>query len=245
MFDAPVTGGNVSLYNQNPNGPIHPTPTVALVGQIEKREHITTQWFKDAGDAIVLLGSLVDEGDPMLGLGGSAYLQRVHGKKTGTPPRIDLEQEKKLHEALRGLIRAGLVKSAHDCSEGGFAVALAECCISQQIARETPRLIGARVDVSAFQSPRLDALLFGEAQGRVLISVARENVQKVLDQAKQAGITATQIGEVEEQGLSIRTGQGALQWELTELHDGWWNSIARAMSEPQPAMSVRAEVPAS
>ena len=101
------------------------------------------------------------------------------------------------------------------------------------------------MDVSAFRSPRLDALLFGEAQGRVLISVARENVQKVLDQAKQAGITATQIGEVEEQGLSIRTGQGALQWELTELYDGWWNSIARAMSEPQPAMSVRAEVPAS
>ena len=147
-FNAPVTGGNCSLYNQSPNGPIDPTPTVALVGLIEKREHITTQWFQDEGDAIILLGDIVDQDDALLGLGGSAWLQCLHGLKTGLPPRCDLEKERALHHALRGFIACGLVKSAHDCSEGGLAVALAESCISRQIARETPRLIGAQIDLS-------------------------------------------------------------------------------------------------
>ena len=147
-FNAPVTGGNCSLYNQNPGGPIDPTPTVAVVGLIEKPEHVTTQWFKDEGDAIILLGEAVDQADPIFGLGGSAYLQVVHGKKTGSPPRCDLEIAKTLHDTLIGLIQSGLVKSAHDCSDGGLAVALAESCISQLIARETPRLIGATVDLS-------------------------------------------------------------------------------------------------
>ena len=171
-FNAPVTGGNCSLYNQHPAGPIDPTPTVAMVGLIEKPEHITTQWFKDEGDAIILLGEPVDASDPLRGLGGSAYLQRIHGLKTGTPPRCDLEKEKELHLALRALIHSGVVKSAHDCSEGGLAVALAESCISQQIARETPRLIGAQVDLHDAGSDscearalRLDALLFGESPG--------------------------------------------------------------------------------
>src|SRR3984957_19274439 len=169
VFNAPVTGGNVSLYNQNPNGPIDPTPTVAMVGLVEKLEHVTTQWFKDEGDSILLLGDIVDRNDPLLGLGGSAYLQRVHGLKTGTPPRCDLAKEKELHLALRSLIYSGVVKSAHDCSEGGLAVALAECSISQQIGRDTPRLIGAEIDLSGAPKSRLDALLFGETQSRVVI----------------------------------------------------------------------------
>jgi phosphoribosylformylglycinamidine synthase len=235
-FNAPVTGGNCSLYNQHPEGPIDPTPTVAMVGLIEKPEHITTQWFKDEGDAVILLGDVVDAGDPLLGLGGSAYLQRIHGLKTGTPPRCDLEKEKELHLALRALIYSGAVKSAHDCSEGGLAVALAECCISQQIARETPRLIGAEVDLTALAGAsestpalRLDALLFGEAQGRVIISVAAVNGTKVLAQAKILGITATRIGTVGGAALQIKTNQCTLTCEVREMHDLWWNSIARAM----------------
>ncbi len=153
-FNAPVTGGNCSLYNQSPAGPIDPTPTISVVGLIEKIEHVTTQWFKDEGDAIILLGEAVDKADPILGLGGSAYLQVVHGKKNGSPPRCDLEVAKTLHTTLIGLIQSGLVKSAHDCSEGGLAVALAESCISQLIARETPRLIGATVDLSGVAASR-------------------------------------------------------------------------------------------
>jgi phosphoribosylformylglycinamidine synthase subunit PurL len=246
-FNAPVTGGNCSLYNQHPAGPIDPTPTVAVVGLIEKPEHVTTQWFKDEGDAIILLGDLIDASDPLLGLGGSAYLQRVHGVKNGTPPRCDLEKEKELHLALRSLIYSGVVKSAHDCSEGGLAVALAESCISQQVARETPRLIGAEIDLtSAAGAPesapgnttteaqaaltqRLDALLFGEAQGRVIISVAAVDAVKVLAQAKILGITATRIGTVGGGGLQIKTAGATLSSDVSELHDLWWNAIARAM----------------
>lgn len=230
VFNAPVTGGNVSLYNQNPNGPIDPTPTVGMVGQIEKQEHITTQWFKDEGDAIILLGELVDKGDPLLGLGGSAYLQRLHGLKTGTPPRCDLQKEKQLHDGLRELIKGGLVKSAHDCSEGGFAVCLAESCISHQVARDTPRVIGAKVDIASFDGIRLDALLFGETQSRVVISAAKENVTRVLSEAQRLGIPARQIGTVGGSDLLINTATSSVDWDVGDLHDLWWNAIARQMN---------------
>jgi phosphoribosylformylglycinamidine synthase len=228
-FNAPVTGGNVSLYNQNPNGPIDPTPTVGMVGLIEKPEHITTQWFKGEGDAILLLGTPVDTEDPWLGLGGSAWLKVIHGRKTGTPPRCNLEREKALHDALRGWIQSGVVRSAHDCSEGGLAVALAESCISHQIARGTPRLIGAKVDLSSLACPRTDALLFGETQSRVVISVSEPQTGRVLGQAKALGIPAIRLGEVGGETLEIRTPDSGLRWELRELHERWWNAIARAM----------------
>jgi len=243
-FNAPVTGGNVSLYNQSPAGPIDPTPTVAMVGLIEKPEHITTQWFKDEGDTILLLGNLVDEADPLLGLGGSAYLQQVHGLKTGTPPRCDLEKEKSLHLGLRSLIYSGAIKSAHDCSEGGLAVALAECCISHHVARDTPALIGAEIDLTeptpatddvATETPpakttRTDAILFGETQGRIVVSVSALNASKVLAQAKILGIPARRIGRAGGTNLKIKTASIAIDCPVSELHDLWWNAIGQAMA---------------
>ncbi|MDW7980683.1 MAG: phosphoribosylformylglycinamidine synthase subunit PurL [Verrucomicrobiales bacterium] len=253
-LDIPVTGGNCSLYNQSPLGAIDPTPTVVMVGQIERAEDITTQWFKDEGDAIVLLGAPVDMADPLQGLGGSAYLQVVHGKKTGSPPRCDLEQARTLHTTLIGLIRSGLIKSAHDCSEGGLAVCLAECCISQQIARNVPRLIGAAVDLTqcvaglghgagaAEQSAprrgasevdiglRLDALLFGETQNRVVVTCAALDAVKVVERARLMGVPAARIGTVGGEKLVIRTPGGEVGWDVRELHDLWWNAIARAMA---------------
>jgi len=229
VFEAPVTGGNVSLYNQNPSGPIDPTPTVAVVGQIAKREHITTQWFKDEGDVILLLGEIVDSSDPLQGLGGSAYLQRIHNLKTGTPPRIDLAKEKRLHDTLRSMISGGLIKSAHDCSEGGFLVALAECCISRHVARETPKLLGAQIDLSSAAESRSDALLFGEAQSRIIISVSAENVERVIGDAKNRDIKVTRLGKVGGAKISVKTTHGQHEWGLAELHDLWWNAIARAM----------------
>jgi len=250
-FNAPVTGGNCSLYNQSPAGPIDPTPTISVVGLIDKPEHVTTQWFKDEGDAIILLGDAV-EATPLQGLGGSAYLQVVHGKKAGSPPRCDLEVAKTLHTTLLGLIQSGLVKSAHDCSEGGLAVALAESCISQLIARETPRLIGALIDLSSFkfqvssvqgtapaqletanlklETPRLDALLFGETQSRVVISCKALDAVKVVERAKLMGVPAVQIGKVGGDKLTVKTAAGEFSAPLAELHDTWWNSIARAMA---------------
>jgi len=270
-FNAPVTGGNCSLYNQNPRGPIDPTPTVAVVGLIEKAEHITTQWFKDEGDAIILLGRPADLDDPLQGLGGSAHLQVIHGQKNGSPPRCDLDEAKTLHTTLVGLIQSGGVKSAHDCSEGGLAVTLAECCLSQLTARNTPRLIGASVDLSeraagvspadqtqqttpatgpagarsplsnneaedqhcrrdASSTLRLDALLFGETQNRVLITCAPLDATKVVERAKLMGVPAQRIGTVGGDTLSVKTASGEFSVPASELHDGWWNSIARAMS---------------
>ncbi|GDY21480.1 phosphoribosylformylglycinamidine synthase subunit PurL [Verrucomicrobiota bacterium] len=229
-FNAPITGGNVSLYNQRGAlGSIDPTPTVAVVGLIEKPEHITTQWFKDEGDAIILLGAPVDTGDPLQGLGGSAYLQTIHGQKTGLPPRVDLGVAQTLHTTLLGLIHTGDIKSAHDCSDGGLAVALAESCISQMIARETPRLIGATVDLSGVTNVRTDALLFGETQSRIVISVAAANAVKVMARAKLLGVPAVQIGVVGGADLKIKLSTGEHTWALPELHDRWWNSIANAM----------------
>lgn len=241
-FNAPVTGGNCSLYNQSPAGPIDPTPTVAVVGLIERPEHITTQWFKDEGDAIILLGELMNASDPLDGLGGSAYLQVVHGRKTGTPPPCDLETARTLHTTLLGLIQSGLVKSAHDCSEGGLAVCLAESCVSRLDARETPRLIGAKIDLSNLgasvpesgESPapreaRLDALLFGETQSRIVITSAPLDAVKVVERAKLMGVPARQIGIVGGQQLTIKTPSTEMNAGVGELHDLWWNSIARVM----------------
>ena len=177
---------------------------------------------------ILLLGDIVDNGGPLLGLGGSAYLQAALGVKNGLPTRCELEREKDLHSALRGFIQSGVVKSAHDCSEGGLAVALAESCISQLAGRDTPRLIGASLDLSSHQV-RLDALLFGESQSRVVISVAPRDAVKVVERAKILGVPAARLGTVGGPDLAIKTASASFTWPVAELHDAWWNAIARAM----------------
>ena len=231
-FGTPVTGGNVSLYNQNPAGAIDPTPTVGMVGLVENTEHITSQWFKDDEDAIILLGQAVNSDDPLLGLGGSALLQTEHGRKEGTPPPCDLAKESALHDALLGLIATGVVKSAHDCAEGGLAVALAECCISQLTARNTPRLTGATIDLGELDCPRTDALLFGESHGRVVITTSEAESGAAIERAKLLGVSAARIGTVTGGGtLDIAVGKTHFSCELNELHDVWWNTIARAMEQ--------------
>ena len=229
-FNAPVTGGNVSLYNQNPNGAIDPTPTVAMVGLIEQKEHITTQWFKDEGDAIILLGDLVDSSDALEGLGGSAYLQVIHGQKNGSPPSCDLTAERTLGVTLLGLIQSGLVKSAHDCAEGGIGVALAESCFSELHGRNTPCFLGADVNLSDSEDTRLDALLFGESRGRVIISCSDLDAVKLVERAKLMGVPSQRIGTVGGDQLKIKSPKGEHIWEIAVLHDLWWNSIGNAMA---------------
>jgi len=229
-FDAPVTGGNVSLYNQNPNGAVDPTPTMAMVGLIEDEAHATTQWFKDEGDAVILLGDPIDVGDPLQGLGGSAYLQVRHDIKNGRPPRCNLDVERTLDTTLLGLIQSGLVKSAHDCSEGGLAVALAECCFSELKARNTPRLLGVEVDLSKITDTRLDALLFGETTGRVIITTTELDSVKAVERARLLGVPAQHIGIVGGVALKIKTQTDTHTWEVAGLHDLWWNAIDNAMA---------------
>src|SRR5437588_3871381 len=123
-FGTPVVGGNVSLYNESPAGVVDPTPTVAMVGLIDDEAHITTQFFKAEGDTIILVGEIGDE------MGASHFLKICYGRKEGLPPRLDVGREMAVQNSVRELIRAGVVKSAHDCSEGGLAVTLAESCFN-------------------------------------------------------------------------------------------------------------------
>ena len=215
-FNTPVTGGNVSLYNESPSGAIDPTPTVGMVGLIENAAHITRQAFQSEGDAIVLLGELGDE------LGGSHYLKVVHGRKDGLPPRLDFDREKLLHHTLRTLIRAGLVKSAHDCAEGGLAVAIAESCISG----ETP--IGAEIDFGA-TGLRVDQLLFNESQSRVVISVSKENFEAVSAELSGSKFPFRLIGCVGGKELRLNADGNQFRWPVTELKAAWYDSIAGFM----------------
>jgi len=131
----PVTGGNVSLYNESPSGAVYPTPVIGMVGLIDDLSHITRATFQHDGDAVLLLGEMRGE------LGGSEYLATIHGEVLGAPPRCDLDLEKKVIDSLLEAIRAGAVSSAHDCSDGGLAIALAECCVANL---EVPEWCGDR-----------------------------------------------------------------------------------------------------
>ncbi|MGA3170227.1 MAG: phosphoribosylformylglycinamidine synthase subunit PurL [Chthoniobacteraceae bacterium] len=218
-FDTPVVGGNVSLYNQSPAGAVDPTPTVGMVGLIEDPAHITTQAFKHIGDAILLLG------EPGNGLGASHYVKVIHGRKAGSPPRLDYKREKSVQAAVRALIHMGLVRSAHDCSEGGLAVALAECCISGS------EPMGAQIDLSAFDSIPADDLLFNESQSRIIISVRRENASAALTLAQLQGIPASRLGFTGGPELSVKSGQLEWTWSAKELHEKWWNAIRDCMKD--------------
>lgn len=231
-FRTPILENAVEIAAQvTLHGPVDPTPTVAMVGLVEKPEHVTTPWFKSEGDAILLLGDPTDPDDPLQGLGGSAHLQVLHGKKTGSPPRCRLETAKTLHTALVGLIHSGGIRSAHDCSDGGLAVALAECCLTGTEGRPTPRLLGASVDLSDLRRPgdRLDALLFGEVQSRVVVSCAALDAGKLVERARILGVPAARIGTVGGDRLTLKIGDADHSVPLKELHDLWWNAVATAM----------------
>ncbi len=215
-FDTPVTGGNVSLYNENPAGAIDPTPTVGMVGLIEDEAHVTTQGFKHEGDAIILLGEIGDE------LGGSQYLAVVHGRKEGLPPRLDISREKALQDALHDLIRGGLVRSAHDCSDGGLAVGLAECCVSGA------EQLGAKILLDN-EHARPDVLLFNESQSRVIISVARTGMDAVWSLLNARNVPGRHIGNVGKTKLVIRTGAGRFEWPVETLRETWHGSIGKIM----------------
>ncbi len=214
-FGTPVIGGNVSLYNESPAGVVDPTPTVAMVGLIECEEWITTQYFKAAGDVIILLGDFGSE------MGGSRFLKVIHGLKAGRPPRLDYRREIAMQNALRELIQRGNIRSAHDCSEGGLAVALAECCFNPA------GLLGAKIDLSAAGDAPLARLLFNESQSRVVISTIGETADTVMQLLQDRGVPAQRLGTVGGDALAIAAGGETLRWPVAEIHDDWFNSIAR------------------
>jgi phosphoribosylformylglycinamidine synthase II len=217
-FSTPVTGGNVSLYNQSPAGAIDPTPTVGMVGIIEDAAHVTTQSFKKAGDTILLLGELGDE------LGASHYLKVLHGLKEGAPPRLDYATEKALHEGIRAAIRAGLVESAHDCAEGGLGVALAECCLSAE-----PQL-GADIDFGD-TGLRPEVLLFNETQSRVVISVKAENAAAAQELLGKHGVPVRTLGTVTAgPNLAVKADGTTFEWDIPTLLTAWADTIGNLMA---------------
>ncbi len=250
-FGTPVTGGNVSLYNESPAGVVDPTPTIGMVGLIDKEEHITTQWFKNDGDTIVLVGEIANtvaagadrDGEKAdhkkeaevnafgYSLGGSRYLKVCHGLKLGPLPRIDLAYEIKIQNAVRDLIREGLVKSAHDCSEGGLAVALAECCFNPE------NIFGVEIDLKTGGTPAT-TVLFNESQSRIVISLAPENLQKTISIFQEEQIPFQQIGRVGGNQLRIRVGSEEFSWLIADLHDDWWNAIRRAVESDSAAEGI-------
>lgn len=219
-FDIPVTGGNVSLYNESQHSSIDPTPTVAVVGLIDDRAHITTSCFKEAGDVIFLLGKLGDE------IGGSHYLLVSQGKKEGLPPRIDFEHEKKINAHLLTLIRAGLIRSAHDCSEGGLAVTLAESCFKK--SKEAP-LLGASISLEK-TGLRPDVALFNETSGRIIFSTPASKADHVEKFLTVSGLPFLRLGIVTETPeLSIEVDGIKHEWNTRTLHHAWATALPHMM----------------
>jgi phosphoribosylformylglycinamidine synthase len=216
-FGTPVVGGNVSLYNESPAGVVDPTPTVAMVGLIHDERHITTQFFKSAGDVIILVGEIGDE------MGATHFLKVCHGRKEGLPPRLDIARELAAQNCVRALIHAGLVRSAHDCSEGGLAVALAECCFNPA------KRFGAEIRFDKVPA-RIDQLLFNEAQSRIVISVKESDAAATYDLLQKSGVPALRLGVVGSELLSVAIGQESFRWSVDELFDDWYYSIERSLA---------------
>ena len=215
----PVTGGNVSLYNESPSGAVFPTPVIGMVGVADDVDHVTRATFQQAGDAIVLLGEQTPE------LGASEYLARIHGVTAGAPPKCDLQAERRLIDALLEAIQAGVVSSAHDCSDGGLAVALAESAMASREQR-----FSATVDLTSWSGISKRALLFGEAQARVVVSTdSPADLERI---AAAHGVPARRIGVVEapDRPFRIQYEGGQLVAPMEQLANAYHNAIPSIMT---------------
>ncbi len=231
VLGTPVTGGNVSFYNESPAGAVDPTPVVGMVGLLEDVNRAVRPWFRHPGHRIMLLGKTSGH------LGGSAYWAYVHGVVGGAPPPVDLEAERGLVDLLLTLARRGLVESAHDLSDGGLGVALAEACFGAPYGEEP---LGAHVDLRKLQgelSPA--ALLFGEDQGRVLLSASPACEASVLALAREHRVPVAAIGTVGAPGDRLRLAlrEGDVSWPVTELREIYEQAIPRRM-EPLQAQEA-------
>ncbi len=213
----PVTGGNVSFYNETLDTAIFPTPIVGMVGLLDDISHATTQWFKAERDVVFLLGKTFEE------LGGSEYLKVVHGLEVGRPPSLDLPREQAVQQACLEAIRAGIVSSAHDCADGGLAVALAECCMTGPGVR-----LGANCTLPGDMRP--DALLFGESASRIVMSVRPEHAERLRAIAQRQGVPYIELGEVGGDHLALRGRRFTLHLSVEALHWAWSTGLSRSLT---------------
>ena len=215
----PITGGNVSLYNETDGQAIYPTPVLGVVGLIDDATRVLTRVFPAVGLEIVLLGDAAGE------LGGSEYLTLAHGLVGGRPAAVDLDRERALQTLLVDVARDGLIGSAHDCAEGGFAVTLAECCVESGG-------VGARVELSGPGGPDdrflLVRALFGEAPSRVVVSAPPGKRDRLFACARALSVPATVIGHTGGERLAISVaGVGVADIGLVEAEQAWANGLTR------------------
>lgn len=214
----PIVSGNVSFYNESKEGAIFPTPTIGMVGIIEDVRLHCTQWFKEKGDLIVLIGEI--RNSKPRDLGGSEYLKRIHGLVQGDAPALQIKMEKSVQALCIEGIRKGWIRSAHDGSEGGLAVALAECCITG------PELFGADIHVGAMHELPLQnmATLFGETQSRIIVTVKEKDLPSFLKLSQSKKCPAKVLGKVTKNQLKINT---FLDISAQILKDIWESSFER------------------
>lgn len=209
VLKTPVTGGNVSFYNENPQGAIYPTPVIGMLGIIDDYHKSVTQYFKSAGDTIILLGV------GATGIGGSEYLRIMHGLIAGDVPTVDLEKELELHQVMYELMDQGLVQSAHDCSEGGLAIALVESCFTPD------QTFGIKASFEI--RGRSSTALFGESPGRIVISVRTSDLPQVIQRINHIQHLYTIIGQVTENTtLSINN---LIRSDARKLRELWESTL--------------------
>lgn len=213
VLDVPVVSGNVSLYNETRRGAIYPTPIVGAVGLISDTSLIVSPGFKDAGDLVMLLGASTIGGESAA-LAGSEYIELRHGLVVGSPV-IDIDAEVAVQSLCRTLVRAGVAKSAHDCSDGGLAICLAESCVAGNI--------GLKCDYS--YNGRWDAALFGEQQSRIVVSISPDSRDSLIQQCKQVDVPWCELGVVG--GDSVTLGD-VIHLPVAQIADAWKNGLHRA-----------------
>jgi len=236
ILNTPVTGGNVSFYNESPEFAVYPTPVIGMVGLIENVENVMRSFFKEEGDVIGIVGkevgnALSDVGvgrRQIDGIGGSEYLKVIHKVVAGDSPEIDPEFEKHLQAATLKLISGGLIRSAHDVSDGGLAVAIAESCLMNE-----KRMLGCEIEIASARlgpgsqtAGRKDFILFNEGQSRIIISLEKKNLEKVREICKRHGVGFAKIGTVG--GNMIRIGD-EINIDVKEAGDVYYNSISKIM----------------
>ncbi|HSW55449.1 MAG TPA: phosphoribosylformylglycinamidine synthase subunit PurL [Ignavibacteriaceae bacterium] len=214
FFDTPVTGGNVSFYNESPDRAVYPTPTIGMLGLVEDLSHITTSFFKNDGDLIYVLG------EDKVELGGSEYLKVIQKIVEGNSPQIDLPTEKKVQDTVLELIRKKLINSAHDISEGGVVCALAECCIIND-----EKMLGAKVNIPV--KSRKDYSYFSETQSRIIVSVSKDKKEEFENILHAAMHPCNHAGEVGGRFLHINDD---INVKVHELADLYFNTIPRIMT---------------
>ncbi len=209
VFNTPVTGGNVSFYNENPNTAIYPTPVIGMLGILNDFKKAIGYHFKKEGDLVYLLGSECDE------MGGSEYLRIIHNQVMGNPPAVDLNKEKLLQNLMLELSDHKILQSAHDCSEGGLLVCLAECCL-------LPNGCDIGLNVNYFPNQRIDVAFFGESHGKIVVSLSPEYESAFLDIVRKYGYDYILLGRT---GGTDFTVKDLFSIEISELRSAWEHSI--------------------